>query len=138
MNNTAQEKLNSQDLKSDGYVYCIVSGPRSKYVKIGRTEMKNRQSEQAVRRGLRCRYGTYYLHFRVLHFQRVGDNEKAEAALFHKLKDLHIKKEFFQYNPKRIKQAFKEVQGEFPHLNNIIGKLNWQELNEINTQLREY
>lgn len=132
-------KLNKL-IENDGFIYCI--GTNLKYkdkeiVKIGKTKFGNKKSKKEVENHIMQRYGTYYPYYSILQLQRVGDHHRAEKMIFKLLKKYHVKKEFFYYSDKIIKNAFNRIIKKYPNVDNFLNEKNSKDLTKINVIRRE-
>lgn len=126
--------------ENDGFVYCLSIPVNSgqKRVKIGKTSMKQNKDEQQVLDALMRRYNTYYgaENYEVEHFVRVGNCTKAEAFIFAELEEHWIEREMYEHDKVRISKAFDDVCEAFPNINEIIQKMDINELSKANIMNR--
>lgn len=124
--------------KEDGFIYCIKTGieiNKREIVKCGRIEMKIEEDEIEIVNKLLRRYNTYYADCEILYWKRVGNNKEAEKRLFEKIKELHYEKEKFWLD-ERIKEAFEEVETEYPSIEDTISKIPIEKQTKLNVEIR--
>jgi len=130
---------NEFDFKNDGYLYCIntdININDKLIVKIGKIGMKMNETEIQVENKLSRRYSTYYPEHNLLYFQRVNNCHKAEIDLFESISSLRYKRELFYYDKDAIEIAFSMISKKYPDIDNMIKKMDINELTQLNKDIR--
>jgi len=125
---------------NDGYLYCIKTNLDGKdIVKIGKTGMKMKDSEDHVITKLHRRYNTYYPSYEMLYLIRVNNHNEAERKLFSMLSHLRLdeKHEIFYYEQMEIDRVFGIIKAMYPCIDSLIKELNVDDLTVLNNIIRE-
>ena len=106
--------------QNDGYLY-IIGNKHTKFCKIGKTSMRNKQNQDIVETKLLQRYSTYDPTCFIIKTIRVGNCHTAEKELIDILTNqhkLHFENEHFYYygNEDIILNEFNNIQNKYHHI----------------------